>query len=323
MSKYKQIDLTNQNKYSIKERVSKVDQKAFINIMEPASCDEHSLGINNFFDLLPNILKAQEFKELLNHTYDAYCSGKPVIVAIGGHVIKCGLAPLLIKMAELGVIKCFAGNGSIAIHDYEIAINGQTSEDVDKSIQDGSFGMVRETSEGINRAIKKASELKIGFGEGVGKALNEIQAPYGNISLLASAYKLNIPVTVHVALGTDIVHQHDNADGAAIGDCSLRDFHIFCNNVKNLDKGGVFLNLGSAVIMPEVFLKAVTVVRNLKYPLSGFYTAVFDMNHHYRPQVNVVSRPTIGRGKGYYLIGHHEIMIPLFFYALWERIIGK
>jgi len=321
MSKYKEIELKNQVKYSITSRESKVNQNSFVKVKEPQR-GQNMFGLNGFVNLLPDILKAQDFKELLDHTYNAYQNGKPIIVSLGGHIIKCGLAPLLIKMAELGVIKCFAGNGSISIHDYEIAINGNTSEDVGKAIDDGSFGMAKETGEGINEAIKRASKEGLGYGEGIGKALCSMNAKYKHLSLLASAYEMDIPVTIHVAVGTDIVHQHHNADGSAIGDCSLRDFRIFCQQIRELNDGGVFLNLGSAVVMPEVFLKAVTVVRNLKIPLDGFYTAVFDMIHHYRPQVNIVSRPTQRSGKGYYFIGHHEIMIPLFFQCLWERIVG-
>lgn len=313
MSKYKEIDLHGQKTFSLAGRESKVKKDMFYRPDKFGS-------LNDFINGLPDILQAKEFKELLEQTAKAYFSRKPVIVALGGHVIKCGLSPLLIEMLEMGIISCIAGNGSVAIHDFELALNGQTSEEVSTALENGSFGMAKETGEQINGAIIKAAAEKTGYGEVLGKLLNETMPPFKDLSLLAAAYRKDIPFTVHVALGTDIVHQHAGADGAAIGQCSLRDFRIFCDQVKDLNEGGVFLNLGSAVIMPEVFLKAVTVVRNLGHPLKNFYTAVFDMNQHYRPRVNVVERPTQSNGKGYYFIGHHEIMLPLFFAALKERI---
>jgi|SRR5690554_1171661 len=315
MSRYKEIDLKNQKRYSLQERESKVDGSYFYKQAEDKS-------LSGFISSLPDILQAREFKELIDHTYQAVKNGKPVIVALGGHVIKCGLSPLLIEMLELGVIKCLAGNGSVAIHDFEIALTGQTSEDVKRALEDGSFGMARETGDQINRAIIDASSRQLGYGEGIGAYIEARNAPYRHLSLFAAASRKQVPFTVHVAMGTDIVHQHKSADGSAIGDCSLRDFRIFCEQLKGLNDGGVFLNFGSAVIMPEVFLKGVTVVRNLGYPLKGFYTAVFDMNYHYRPKVNIVERPTGNSGKGYYFVGHHEIMIPLFLGALKERLVS-
>ncbi len=311
MSKFAEIDLSNLNKTSIKSRSSLVKKESF---SKP--------GINNFKEFtksLPDILKAKDFNELLDKCVQAYKNNKPVIVALGGHIIKCGLAPNIIEMMELGLITGLASNGSVVIHDYEIARFGETSEDVAAALETGEFGMVKETCDGINKIISSAYK-KFGYGEAIGKNLIEIKAENNHLSLFANAYKLDIPFTVHVALGTDIVHQHETANGAAIGDCSMRDFRILCNNLIELNNGGVFLNFGSAVIMPEVFLKAVTVVRNLGYPLNNFYTAVFDMNIHYRPQTNIVHRPTLSGGKGYYFIGHHEIMIPLFFQTLKERI---
>lgn len=311
MSKFTEIDLSNLKKTSIKSRQSLVKKGSF---SKP--------DINNFTEFtqsLPDILKAKDFNELLDKCVQAYKNDKPVIVALGGHVIKCGLAPNIIEMMELGLITALASNGSVVIHDYEIARFGETSEDVATALETGEFGMVKETCDGINKIISSAYK-KLGYGEAIGKNLIEIKAKNNHLSLFANAYKLGIPFTVHVALGTDIIHQHETADGAAIGDCSMRDFRILCNNLIELNDGGVFLNFGSAVIMPEVFLKAVTVVRNLGYPLNNFYTAVFDMNMHYRPRTNIVHRPTLSGGKGYYFIGHHEIMIPLFFQTLKERI---
>ncbi len=311
MSKFTEIDLTNLKKNSIKTRLSLVKKSSF---SKPV--------INSFKEFtqsLPKILKATEFNELLDRCFQAYKNGKPIIVALGGHVIKCGLSPNIIEMMELGVITSLASNGSVVIHDYEIAKFGETSEDVTTALETGEFGMATETCDGINKIISSAY-TKLGYGEAIGKDLIDKKAKNNHLSLFANAYKLGIPFTVHVAIGTDIVHQHETADGAAIGDCSMRDFRILCNNLIELNDGGVFLNFGSAVIMPEVFLKAVTVVRNLGYPLNNFYTAVFDMNMHYRPRTNIVHRPTLSGGKGYYFIGHHEIMIPLFFQTLKEKI---
>ena len=313
MSKYREIDLRNQKKYSLANRESKVAKDLFYK-------QGRTDSMSSFVESLPDILQAKGLKELLGHCTNAYKNGKPIIVALGGHVIKCGLSPLLIEMLEMKAIQCLAGNGSVAIHDFELALQGQTSEDVSSALEDGSFGMAKETGEYINRAITKAADEQLGYGEGLGKYLEEIKPAYADLSLLRAAYRHTIPFTVHVGIGTDIIHQHAEADGSAIGECSLRDFRIFCEQVKGLNEGGVFLNLGSAVIMPEVFLKAITVVRNLGHPLQNFYTAVFDMNLHYRPQVNVVKRPTEQSGKGYYFVGHHEIMLPLFFRALQERI---
>lgn len=313
MSRYKEIDLTDQKKYSLGKRESKVNIKHFYQTGK-------TTGLSSFIYRLPDILQAKGLKELLEHCYNAHRNGKPIIVALGGHIVKCGLSPLLIELMEQKVITCLAGNGSVAIHDFELAFAGQTSEDVAVALEDGTFGMAQETGEYINQAIVEASSQVLGLGEGLGYYLEKKSFPHLALSILHSAYKNRIPFTVSVALGTDIIHQHREAVGAAIGDCSLRDFRIFCEQIRGLNEGGVFLNLGSAVILPEVFLKAITVVRNLGHPLNNFYTAVFDMNLHYRPQANVVQRPTSKGGKGYYFVGHHEIMIPLFFAALQERI---
>jgi len=313
MSKYEEIDQTNLKKTSIKSRSNLVKIQDF---SDPANSN-----FKDFTKSLPDLLKAKDFNELLDKCVQAYKKDKPVIIALGGHVIKCGLAPFIIEMMELGLISGLASNGSVVIHDYEIARFGATSEDVTTALETGEFGMATETCDGINNIISSANK-NLGYGEAIGKNLVEIDSENNHLSLFANAYKLNIPFPVHVAMGTDIVHQHETADGAAIGNCSLRDFRIFCNNLSELNDGGIFLNFGSAVIMPEVFLKAVTVVRNLGFPLNNFYTAVFDMNMHYRPNMNIVHRPTLSGGKGYYFIGHHEIMIPLFFQALKERLKG-
>lgn len=298
MSRYNEIDLSKIHFASVQNRFSKVDTSSFAQVSD------------NLLDSMPDILKGAEFKEFIKRCHLARDSHKTFIIGLGGHIIKCGLAPLLIKLMEEGIAKCFAVNGSVTIHDFELAYFGKTSEDVSKGLADGTFGMAEETINAINRIIIRASEEKLGYGEALGKDILE-NAPNSEISLLAQAYKYNIPVTVHIALGTDITHQSPYADGKAIGDCSMRDFRIFCEQVKNLNDGGVFINMGSAVIIPEVFLKALTVARNVYGTIQDFTTAVFDMNQQYRELENVVRRPVEKGGKGYYFIGHHEIMIPL------------
>lgn len=311
MSFYREIDLSNLKRYQAKDRLSKVESGSF--------AKTGMTGLAEFWAKVPDLLKAKEMKELLELCILAFNKGKPIYVGMGGHVIKCGLAPLLIDLIKIGAIKGIAVNGSVIIHDYEIAMGGQTSEDVSTALEDGSFGMAVDTADGINNIIKEAQKQNLGLGEAIGKALSE-SAPNKEYSLLAKAYEYMVPVTVHVAIGTDIIHQHASADGAAIGETSLRDFRIFCNNLIELNEGGVFLNFGSSVIIPEVFLKAISVVRNLGYPMQDFTTAVFDMNVQYRPLVNVVQRPVLPDGKGFYFVGHHEIMIPLFLLTLSEMI---
>jgi deoxyhypusine synthase len=311
MSRYREIDLTRQKRYKAEERLSKVESSAFAKTGE--------LKLAEFWKQVPNLLKAAEMKELLDTCEAAFRQGKPIIIGMGGHVIKCGLAPLIIEMMRLGAVKALAVNGSVIIHDYEIARWGKTSEDVSAALEDGSFGMASDTADGINNIIKDGNSAGLGLGEAVGKALSET-APHKDLSLLAMAYQYNVPVTAHIAIGTDIIHQHASADGASIGEASLRDFRILCECLKDLNSGGVFLNFGSGVIIPEVFLKGISVVRNLGNPLQDFTTAVFDMNLQYRPYVNVKQRPVQSNGKGFYFIGYHEIMIPLFLLSLQERI---
>ena len=305
MSRYKEIDLFQIQVKSIKERASKVGIESF------------ARASDGLMQSIPDIAKGADFKEFIQLCRTAIQSRKALIIGLGGHVVKCGLAPLLIKLMESGAVSCLAINGSVAIHDYEFAMEGKSSEDVSAGLADGSFGMVFETTYGINSVITQASDAELGYGEALGKHLLE-NAPHSEISLLAMAYKHNIPVTAHIALGTDITHQTPCADGSAIGDCSLRDFRIFCEQVKELNNGGVYINLGSAVLLPEVFLKALTVARNVYGQVQDFTTAVFDMNTHYRCLENVVRRPVENGGKGFYFIGQHEIMIPL----LVQEILG-
>jgi hypothetical protein len=291
----------------VKERYSKVATMDF--------AKAGKVDTSPFLACLPDILCAADLKALIASCKNAKTIGKPIIIGLGGHVIKCGLAPLIIELMEAGYVGALVTNGSVAIHDYELAHFGQTSEDVSKALADGSFGMAEETSKGINEAIKNGYQHQLGLGEALGKEIGE-KAPNASLSLLASAYRLGIPLCVQVAIGTDIIHQSPHADGAAIGDCSMRDFRVFCQQVSHLDEGGVFLNFGSAVVIPEVFLKALTVARNIYGSVKNFTSAVFDMNMHYRARVNVMQRPVETGGKGYYFIGHHEIMIPLLIKSL-------
>jgi hypothetical protein len=313
MSKYKKLDFKNVKTYSLKSRKSKV---ALTDFAKPSEKDQK---IDVFIDRLPDILIGQSFKNFLDDLTNSIKLNSSVLLMMGAHVIKVGISPLLIDAMKRGWITHLALNGACVIHDVEIALWGITSEDVAEGIEDGSFGMARESTEFINEAVKKGKGA-LGYGEAVASALEQSNGPHLEYSLLYNAYNLNIPFTVHSALGTEIIHQHPSVNGAAVGDTTWTDFQIFTKNVSTLDKNSTVLNVGSAVIMPEVFLKALTVARNLGYPAYGFSSATFDMIRHYRPTVNVVERPTQKVGKGYYFIGHHEIMLPLLFAALHSRI---
>jgi hypothetical protein len=271
-----------------------------------------------FWRGLPDILAARELRALVDDIVTAHRAGKVVAVGIGGHVIKTGLAPLLIDFMRSGVISAVAGNGSICIHDVELALVGKTSEDVDTALRDGSFGMSGETADFILGAVNTRGPV-VGLGRALGDAL--VRRPGANtaVSVLAQGAQLDLPVTVHVAIGTDIVHMHPQADGAALGAATLFDFRRFCDVVAGVTDAGVYLNFGSSVIMPETFLKALSVARNLGHQ-GTFVTADFDFIRHYRPRQNVVTRPHLGGGKGYMFTGHHEIMIPLLFAAVREAL---
>jgi hypothetical protein len=309
---YRQIDLTGLRTYSAAERVSKV------NTLQEGKPLRAGLSCKEFLDGLPSVLKANDLKAIASAIAGAKKSGKPVIAMLGGHVIKTGCSPVLADLAANGFIHHFASNGSAAVHDVELACLGQTSEDVASHLEDGSFGMAADTASLINTAAVKAAESDQGFGESLGAMLVEQKPPHLSRALIARAYELGVPYTLHVAVGTDIVHQHPSANGAAIGEASLHDFRILAHTVSRLGKGGVVLNLGSAVIMPEVFLKTLAVARNLGHPVYDFTTANFDMFQHYRPNVNVVQRPVQFSGNGYAITGHHEIMIPLLAAAIYE-----
>ena len=311
---WKPVDMSSVTTYPLQERINKVSVQDFATLSEPET------DISAFLASLPNILTAPDFLALVDDIVGAHQNGKPVIVMMGGHVIKCGLSPLLIALAKRGVITGFAFNGASSIHDFEIALIGETSEDVSAYLQTGQFGMWEETGGLMNAAIQHAADAGIGMGEALGNQLVEMDAPYKAYSLLASGIQHDVPITVHVAIGTDIIHQHPAADGAAIGAASFTDFRLLTALVKELEGGGVVLNLGSAVILPEVFLKALTIARNLGQTVSHFTAANFDMNQQYRPVENVVRRPTEMGGKGYTFTGHHELMIPLLVQAINSRL---
>ena len=309
------VDISSVTTSPLQNRINKVSIRDF------ATLPELEIDLSPFLASLPNILKGQDFSALVDDIVAAHQNKKPVIVMMGGHVIKCGLSPFLIHLAKRGVITGFAFNGASSIHDFEIALIGETSEDVAAYLQGGQFGMWEETGRLMNEATQHAADTGIGMGEALGRQLIEMDAPYNAYSLLASAgIRYDIPITVHVAIGTDIIHQHPSANGAAIGAASFTDFRILTALVMDLEGGGVVLNLGSAVILPEVFLKALTIARNLGHTVSQFTAANFDMNQQYRSVENVVKRPTEMGGKGYTFTGHHELMIPLLAQAVLSRL---
>ena len=271
---------------------------------------------------LPDVLVAADFRSVVDAVVEAHRSQRAVVVMLGGHIVKTGVAPVLIDLMQRGVITHLATNGSGAIHDYEIARFGATSEDVARGLLDGTFGMAEETGRGMNEAFIRGMQQGWGMGESLARALeDEAELAHPEMSLLMTTHRLGIPFTVHAALGAEIIHQHPAASGAAIGDTSHRDFRRLAASLPALHQGGVVLNLGSAVIMPEVFLKALTIARNLndRRP-TDFVTCDLDMQRHYRPRMNVVIRPTLAGGKGYEITGHHEIMVPLLSWAIADRL---
>jgi len=281
-------------------------------------------GVSALLDSLPHILAADSFRSVVEALAKARARKKMILWGLGGHVIKCGLARVLIDLMRRGYATAFALNGAAAIHDFEIALAGHTSEDVEAVLPDGRFGTAEETGRDMNYAIFAGDREGLGMGEALGRWLDSGASPLDGAgsesSLLLQAYRHNTPVTVHVAIGADTPHTHPAADAAAIGSASHRDFRLLCSCLTELDGGGVYLNVGSAVVLPEVFLKAVSAVRNLGHPLAGFTTANFDFLQHYRPRRNVVERPHAGSGgAGYAITGHHELMIPLLAAVLIEK----
>lgn len=313
MSQYKKIDLSKVRTVKLKRRKSKVDIGDFSKVLSKKS------SFRSFVDSLPNILKASELRYLVDKIIQAKKKKKMVISMLGAHVIKCGLSPILINLMEKGIIKAVAMNGAGIIHDSEVAMVGRTSEDVSLAIENGTFGMAEETASFVNGTINEGFKSGLGIGEALGEAISNSRFPYKSLSILASGYNLKIPVTGHIAIGTDIIHQHPSANGEAIGEGSLIDFRNFIYSVSKLE-GGVAINFGSAVILPEVFLKSITVARNLGHKVRNFTTANFDMIAHYRPYQNVLLRPTSLGGRGINIIGHHEIMIPLLYRMIIDRL---
>jgi hypothetical protein len=317
LSEYRQkpLDLSGLKTVSLYGRGGKVDTSLFARPHEPGA------PISAWLDRLPKLLAADSLRAVASALVSARQEGRGIIWGLGGHVIKCGLAPTLIDLMNRGFATAFSMNGAAAIHDFEIALAGYTSEDVEAVLPDGSFGSAEETGREMNEAFKDALASGIGAGEAIGARLLGLADPkYAADSLMLQAWKAKVPATVHIAVGTDTPHTHPAAAAQAIGHATLTDFKLFCSLVREIDDGGVYVNLGSAVVMPEVFLKAVSSVRNLGFPLSEFTTVNFDFLQHYRPKVNVLERPHAkSGGRGYSITGHHEIMVPLLAALLVER----
>jgi hypothetical protein len=308
---YEEFDLSGIHTYPLKSRPSKARVEDFARPFRAGS------GLAGFLDSLPSMLAASDFRAVVAAIVAARASGGGIVWGFGAHVIKTGLSPVIIDLMERGFVSALATNGAGIIHDFEVALSGATSEDVEAALGAGQFGMADETGRLLNGAINDGVAEGLGLGQAVGRYLREKHPQHEHSSVAAAAFRLGIPLTVHVAIGTDIIHMHPAASGRALGEGSLRDFRYFASSVARLE-GGVYLNCGSAVILPEVFLKAVSLARNRGCLLDGLTTVTMDFAKLYRPQVNVVSRPTAGVGRGYYLVGHHELLIPLLAAALVE-----
>ncbi len=308
---YEEFDVTGIATYPLKSRPSKARAADFARPFVKGS------GLSAFLRGLPRLQAAADFAAVVEAIRSAQGRGSGILWGLGAHVIKTGLSPVLIDLMERGFVSAIATNGAGIIHDFEIALAGATSEDVDGSLGAGRFGMAEETGRLLNQAINDGVAAGQGIGQAVGSFLVRHHPQYERVSIVAAAARLEIPITAHVAIGTDIIHMHPDASGRALGEGSLRDFRYLVSNVAKLDHG-VYLNCGSAVVLPEVFLKAVSLVRNKRIPLEGLTTVNLDFARLYRPETNVVARPTAGTGHGYSLVGHHELMIPLLAAALVE-----
>ena len=309
---YEEFDLSGVRTYPLDSRRSKARAEDFARAVDAGA------SFKAWYDSLPDILGGRDLRRVVRAIVDARAGGRGVVWGIGAHVVKTGVSPVLIDLMRRGFVSALAMNGAGAIHDFEVALSGATSEDVDESLGPGRFGMAEETGTILNETIRSAERTKRGLGQAIGAYLAEQNPPHAERSLLVTASRLGIPVTVHVAVGTDIIHMHRHASGSAIGETSLRDFRYFTSSVARL-AGGVYLNCGSAVILPEVFLKAVALVRNQGTPLDGLTTVNIDFLRMYRPQTNVVIRPVAGTGgQGISLVGHHEVLIPLIAAAVLE-----
>lgn len=311
--KFEPIDLSGVKTYPLSQRKSKVSTDAF------AETWQKGYSFKDFLNGLPDILAGKHLKTVISSTAKAFRENKTIVFAMGAHVIKVGLNPIVIDLMERGIITAVAMNGAGIIHDLELAMAGQTSEDVSASIGDGTFGMAHETGAFLCDAIRRAGKTSKGLGESIGAAMIEKKLPFLEHSILATGCRLGIPVTVHVAFGTDIIHMHPGFDAKATGETTHLDFRTFASVVSTLEKG-VYFNVGSAVILPEVFLKAVTLARNLGHRLNDFTTVNMDFIRQYRPMTNVVNRPTADGGQGFHLTGHHEIMLPLIAAGIIETI---
>jgi deoxyhypusine synthase len=307
------VDPSELRTVSLKDRFSKVCVEDFASPLGPG------MQVREFLDALPRLLAGMDLREVARRIAGAARERKEIIVGMGAHVIKVGLAPSLISWMDRGVITALAMNGAGVIHDTEIALWGKTSEDVGPALDHGMFGVAEETALLINRALSEGTRRGEGFGEAVARRLAESSPPHAQRSLLCQAYAKNVPVTVHAAIGTDITHMHPSADGAALGEASLRDFRLLAARIARLE-GGAYLNIGSAVVLPEVFLKALNLARNQGNRVEAFTTVDMDFNRHYRPSVNVVQRPVRMGGRGYQLIGHHELNLPLLVVAVLEEM---
>ncbi len=300
------ISLDKVRTYPLASRESKVTVADFAT---PVTEDS---SLNDYLASLPNILAVQSFRDLAQQVRRARQLHKPIIWGIGGHVIKTGLGPIIIDLMRRGFVTAIAANGSVLVHDAEIAMAGSTSEDVDATLGAGGFGGAEETGKLLNDAARRGAKDGIGLGEAAGRALLALKPKHGDASLICAAFAARLPFTAHLTIGGDIAHFHPSADGAALGATSLLDFRLLAELVRRMDDGGVYLNIGSAVTLPEVFLKCVTLVRNLGHKLNDITTANFDFIQSYRPLTNVVRRPTAdGAGRGYAITGHHELTIPL------------
>jgi hypothetical protein len=306
---YGEFDLRGVKTYPLADRPGKVRHADFARAWDPAS------GLSGWIDSLPDVLAAADLRAVVAAMRLAHDAGRAIVWGLGAHVIKTGLSPVLIDLMERGFVSALAMNGAGLIHDAEVAIGGSTSEDVDAVLGPGQFGMAEETGRDLNAASTAAAAEGLGLGQAVSRWLDARRPAHAGVSLLCAAARLEVPVTVHVGIGTDIIHMHPSASGEAIGATSLRDFRHFTSFVARLE-GGVYLNCGSAVILPEVFLKAVALVRNRGLALDGLTTVNLDFVRQYRPETNVVRRPVSGVGRGYSLTGHHEILIPLLAAAL-------
>jgi hypothetical protein len=312
------IDLSGVKTYPLSERKNKT-----IMTRDKSGEVRGGMTVAELLSIMPDQLGSQALNGVIDAIVAARQKGKPVIMAMGAHVIKCGLQPVLKSLVEAGVITAFALNGAGSIHDYEISLIGETSEDVGAVLHAGLFGMAEETGRDINGALKEGVALGLGYGESVGRFINANNNPHRGWSLLSLCEERGVPVTVHVAVGTDIIHQHASADGAVIGEASFRDFRLLTSIVSELGDGGVYLNVGSAVLLPEVFLKALSIAQNLGHHVDNFTTVNMDMQQHYRPLQNVVKRPTAGKSMGYTITGHHEIMLPLLAAGVLDKVQGS